>query len=345
MSVVDYNNSSVLGAFNDALNSAGDGFARWVVIPPLKMGYQLSGDLCARVAGCFSTSLEKSVRNNWKDPVSTDFLLALFKPIEGLARRVADHKPSQARLFHFIDQSVVSHAQHLYVYVKEMNKLLELPKGIKEFVRASSFNNVLSRSARLGGKAFIAIDSMRLQARKIALTIFHYLVVTIDLFFQYMLLIPDVEILKYLLDAIKAGQSKLHGKFSDHAIKAIEKREKRVRAQIVANVANCTIDYVTTLASRVSLKVILGLGAYFKFERTLQSAYSISTTPLQFTVGSITACLLWRNVFQPYFYEYYKAYEQDFNPDNCTMSEFLDRYSMKGLTIPVEGAKNFFLSA
>lgn len=345
MNKIDGRDNSLLVRFNNTLNSVGDGFARWVVIPPMQRGYQFSGELIARVAGCFSASSEKSVRDLWKDPLSTNTLLSLFKPIEELARRVASHNPTQVRFFHFIDQSIVSHAQHLYLYLKEMNKLLELPKGIKEFVKASSLNHVISRSARLGGRLFIAIDSMRLQARKIVLAFFHYLVLTIDLFFQYMLLIPDLELLKYLLDAIEAGRGKLHGKFSDQAIKAIEKRERRVRAEIVANVANFTMDYVTTLTSRVSLKTILGLGAYFKIERALQSAYAISTTPMQASVGCITAYLLWRNVFQPYFDEYYQAYKTDFNPNNCTMGEFLDRYSMGCFHIPVEGAKNFFLSA
>jgi len=337
MNKVSSETNSFLVQFNDALSSVGDGFARWVVIPPIKASYLASGALLARVSSCFSASLEKSVRNLWRDPLSTDTLLFLSKPIEGFARQIANHQPVQNRIFHFIDQSIVSHAQHLCLYLKEMNKLLELPKGIKEFIKASSLNHVLSRSARLGGRLFIAIDSMRLHLRKITLAVLHYLVLTIDLMFQYLLLTPDVEFMKYLLTVIDSGRGKIHGKFSDQAVKAIEKRESRIRAEIVANVADFTMDYVITLTSRVSLKAILGLGAYFKIEKALQGAYAISTTPLQASVGIVTAYLLWRNVYQPYFESYYEAYKQDFDPENCTMKEFLDRYSMGYFIIPVEG--------
>jgi ASC-1-like (ASCH) protein len=336
---------NIPGALNDSLNEFGDKLATQVIVPPIEWAYQGAGSLLSRVAGCVSVKLGKGVQTTWRDPLGTDTLLRLFRPIENLSRRLATRQPSRNRLIHFLDQSLVSHAQYLYVHLKEMNKLLELPKGIKDFIRDSSVNHLLSRSARLGGRLFVAIDKARITVRNAALTILHYVIRAIDLVFQYIILDPDVELFKYLLDAIEVGRKKLHGRFSENALKAIEKRESQIRSQIVANVADFSLNYISSLVSRVSLKSLLGVGFYLPIEKALHYASVIHPTALQFNAGMITAYFLWINVYQPYLESYYEAYRQDFNPNSCTMKEFLKRYHCSWLFLPVEGAKNFFLAS
>ncbi|NGX27732.1 MAG: hypothetical protein K940chlam6_01670, partial [Chlamydiae bacterium] len=248
---------------NGVLNSFCDGFSNRIVVPFLQSGYHLGGEVTARVAECFSTRVEKHVRNFWVDPFSTETLLTLFKPVENLSHKIARRVPTQKPFLHFLDQSLVSSSQHLYAYIKEVNHLLQIPQNIKAFIKTFSFDAFMTHSTQLGGRVFIFLNSVALKAKQIALVLLDYAIRIIDLFFQCILATSEFEVLGYMREIVHDARMKIRNKFKDLAMKSIQKRECRIRREIVANVADFTTRYVVSLVNRVVVKTGLGLAAYF----------------------------------------------------------------------------------
>lgn len=345
MNKIESKETSFLFWGYEVLNSLCDGFSEHIVIPLLKSGYHVGGEVTARVAGCFSTRMEKHVRNFWVDPFSTETLLTLLKPVENLSHKIARRKPTQKPFLHFLDQSLVSSSQHLYAYIKEVNHLLQIPQNIKAFIKTFSFDNFMTHSTQLGGRMFIFLNSIFLGAKQVALILIDYAIRITDLFFQCILATSKFEVLGYLREIVHDARMKVRNKFKDLAMNAIQKRECRIRREIVANVADFTTRYVVSLVNRVVIKTGLGLAAYSCFEKALQSSIPVHTLALQTLAGVSTVYLLWKNIYEPYLDEYYQAYKKEFDPSQCTMKEFLDRYYLGYLYFPLEGVSNFFQMA
>ena len=146
-------------------------------------------------------------------------------------------------------------------------------------------------------------------------------------------------------EIVHDARMKIRGKFKDLAMKVVEKRECRIRREIVANVADFTTRYVLSLINRVVVKTGLGLAAYSCIEKALHSSIPVHTLALQTLAGVSTAYLLWRNVYEPYLEEYYQAYEKEFDPSRCNMKEFLNHYYLGYLYLPLGGVSTFFKGA
>lgn len=332
---------SALDRGNEKLNSFSDGFSEQIEIPVLKSSYKGSGALLARISACFSNRLEMRVKNLWEDPFSTKTFLTLFKPVENLSLWMTKHKPTQKPFLHFLDQSFISIGQHLYAYMKEVNHLFQLPISLKAFIKRISFDNYMIQLAQSKGRVFVFLNSALLKAKKVALALVDYVIRIADLFFQCVFASPQFEVFGYLREILHNAREKIHGRFTELAIRAIENRESRIRKIVVGNVADFTTHYIVTLINRVAIKTGLGVVAYAFLEKGVESLLPGHSLALRTITGATTAYLLWRDVYQPYFDEYYQAFKPKFDPDKCNMRTFLARYYLSYLSMPIDKVNTF----
>ncbi len=310
---------------NNFLNILSDDFSK-KAIPYLKSKYISNGPLLSRICASFVMRLKPYEENLWEDPFSTETLLYCGKKIEDLSLWMAKRKPTQNPYLHFIDQSCISIGQHLYDWVKEANQIAQLPISLKVFMKNVSFDNYMKQATQSKGRLVIFLNSVRLKIKGVALALVDYAIRILDLFFQYITANPQFEVFKYLRDIIRNARENVKQGFSDVAIKVIEKRETEIRKTVVCNSANSTLDFIVPIIDRAVLKTGLGLFAYSYLERAVECLLPGHTFALRTITGATTAYLLWQNVYQPYFDEYYQAHKEEFNPEQNNMKPFLSRH-------------------
>lgn len=340
--IKNINYTSFLSKMNEGLDTISDTYTERCLLPFFYSGYQKTGNLCALVAGIFSRSLSDGIRNVWVDPFSTSMLLRLFVPLENLSRRFSLRVPSQKRLFHYLDQTFVSTAQHFYAYIKEVNGILTIPKSLKALAEKMNFDQIIADRLNKQGQVFVIAMDFISTVKELFLELIDLTIKVVDFVLKKLLLDPNFALLGYLRDIVHKARKKMHAKFCVVAIQAIEKREIKLRREIVANVATFVTHYVTTLTNRVALKTGLGVFAYGAIESFIHSSFAVHKTALQATAVSLTCYFLWKNVYGPFFHEYYTAYQRDFDPDRSYLKSFLDRYYLGYLYYPLESAKNLF---
>lgn len=342
--IKNINYTSFFTHINEGLDAISDTYSERYLLPFFYSGYEKTGALCSSIAGAVSQSLALNIRNTWVDPLSTDKLLKIFVPLENLARRISLRIPTQKRVFHYFDQVFVSSAQHFYAYIKEVNGILDIPRRLKVLAEKMNFDQIIADRLNKRGEVFVIAMDFLGTVKEVVLTLLDLVIKVVDYVLQRIFLNPNFALLGYARDIVDKARKKIHAKFCVVAVHAIEKREKKLRKEIVANVATFTTHYLTTLVNRVSLKTGLGVLSYFAAEALIHSSLPIHKAALKVTAVSLTTFFLWKNIYGPFLNEYYEAYNKNFDPDKSYLKNFLDRYCLGYLYYPLEGAKNLFES-
>lgn len=334
--------SEKLILINEKMDRISDTISEEAVIPLLGWGYHALGNLSEKISAVFSEKRPIQIRKMWTDPFSSEILLKMFIPIENFSKHHSIRTPTKNRYFHFLDQCFVSAAQGLYAYISEVNSILRLPGNLKNAVKKMDIDYFLNHVLKRGGGIFSVVSKILFKTKQVACFLLNVAIKVSDLVLQMLFVMPHFEFFEYIRENIEAVQQKIKNKFSKIAIKEIEKRETRIRKDIVASAASYSTWYSTTLANRILLKSGIGLISYGIAESVLNQGLGVPTLPLKMIAVSSTAYLLWKNVYQPYLQEYYDAYNPEFDPNRSYLADFLKRYYLDYLYFPLEAAKHFF---
>lgn len=303
------------------LNGWSDRVSERVVLPVIYHSYQFTGQILARTAGIFSRKCQETISEFWVDPLSSRHLLSILRPIEHFSLFISQKPKTKIRLFHFIDQSMISHAQNIYIYIKEVNNLLYMPQQIRMLVKRYDF---------LGTTYHFL--------KKVSLNLLSFVLKIIDLAFQCLIANPDVMLLGYARTIIHHAAKQTNKSLSEVANMAIEKREAKIRKKIVARAANHIFLLVTTYANRILSKTGIGLGLYRAADWLWKANMTLSPTYLQIAASALTVSLIWNRTVYPYLEEYYYDYRSNFNPNKSYLRHLLSRYNLKHFHFPLEGA-------
>ncbi|NGX59637.1 MAG: hypothetical protein KR126chlam3_00790 [Chlamydiae bacterium] len=196
-----------------------------------------------RIFDCF-LKYQKEMENFLEDPFSTDTLLFYGKKIENLSLWMAKQQPTEEPAFHFFRQSSISIGQHLYAYIKEVNRILQIPVSLRKFVKNLSIDTYFHQSAQAKGRFFVFLNGIRLQIKKVFLFIVDYIIRIADFIFQVILVSPQLEFFSYLHKILHDLRDKVHDRITDRALQVIQKQETLVRKGLVKNIREYLQDFM-----------------------------------------------------------------------------------------------------
>lgn len=309
---------------NDLLNSLSDRFSKNTAIPVIKSSYLSVGSCISECAGLVSTRLKDWLEDSWCDPLTSSSVLRITQPIERLSLFVATQNPTKIKQLRYLNICLISSAQDLYSYLKNVNYILNLPTLLKQFFATFSVDNFINRLSVYGGKSFVIISDLILIGKYIILTLIDVVIKVVD-FVISLFTFTDLEILAYLREIIQDASDNIHLKFVDIASMAIDKIENRFRKKVVVEIANYALNYTIPILNRIALKSLIGVGIYFGAQYSLQSTLS---TPIIRAVSLLALSgIIWGSS-KPTLDAYYTSYNKKFDPDASFLMQFLKRHSI-----------------
>lgn len=105
-----------------------------VVYPLINHGYTITGKVAAYTLSVFSSSHAKRLEEAWHDPVETPTLVNFAKWVQGKTITIAKQTPSEKPIFVYFHRALIVAARSFYILAKDTATLLEVPKGLHEYV-------------------------------------------------------------------------------------------------------------------------------------------------------------------------------------------------------------------
>lgn len=330
-----------LSDWNTAFNLRVENFCYNALVPTVANAYSNMGHFLEKQAGLyFSRPFQKKMHKLWFDPIPSSLILFFSRPLERLANFWSQRKPIQIKDPLFIDQACISIMQSIYQQVREINSLLALPDQLIEVVKKVNFDRFFQGIQYHSDEKLRWIPEIALQAKSLTLLVLDYTTSSINYIMVRILHFPRTMTLGYLEEVIQAARSHIRGHVSDIAAKRIRKRESQIRSLIVANVSQFLLSYLSALVIGTVTKTALGVSTYFALENTLHLS-NMETLALRAFAGAVTVSLLWKNIYEPFFEEYYNSYNKEFDTERSYLGRFLKYYEVRHLYVPIETIKFF----
>ena len=314
---------SVLNKFDHAT----DWVTERTLIPGVKIGYQVVGSLTENFFGIFSQSMAKWISKVRRDPFSSEFSLFFTTRVELLSASLAERRPVQNRCFHYFDQSLISCGQHLNAYVKELNYLLRLPEYIKGFASLFSFEQFFIQLAKACGEDLDWVMGILIRVKQGLLLVVGKVFNLADRFFRRFSFGYQLEVFGYLGAIIHDARVGVRTRFADIAIRTIERRERVVRREVMAAVADVVLDTTAKAVVNLGAKTLFGLGVYFLAKKAMHSSFTSSVDLVDITAAVGLFAILCKS-FKPTVDGYYKAYNVEYNPHRSHLRAFCQKHDM-----------------
>ena len=334
----------IISNINNYLNQISDSFAENQILPRLDSSYKQIGNRIARISGPVIPSFKTWIEKKWLDPFSTQFVYKITHKVEILCRKIAIRCPSKQTGIAYLDRCMISCAQNLYIYCKEVNYLLALPEKITGFTRALSLDVFsLQLKHSIGKQRIWAVVNIGvLFFKKIALRILNIFVKAMDALVQLFSLGQEVKVFSFLAEVITATIDKVHLKFDDVAHNSIRKIETRLRKQVTAAIACHVSKYIVKNLSQLFLKSIIGGSVYFSAKYFVDS-FLPTPSFITHSIGIATiGSLLWINVFKPNLDPYYEEFDSHFDPDSSRLKQFCKKFDILSFYFPLRAAHQIF---
>lgn len=312
-----------------------------VALPFLRHSYGATGDLASKVSGFFSPTLAASIKNRWKDPFSTETLLKVGGWIERNSRTQAVRTPTQNRFLHYVDTCFISGMQHLYIFSKDINSLLNLPQYLRNLAKSTSTEADPSTIVGKGWKQIkkgteIVADSFLLLIDKI-LSI-------IVLPLQYLL--GDAIFQPYAA-IIEGAKNRLQGKTVASFLKVIDQKEKEFRQKLVNKLTYEICRHSIGLAT----KTLIQTGVWVLYNKAFNGAIASISDHLGHEMPAKTAKVasigikiaglyLWMRCFTPTVNRLYESYNEKFDPEVSTFKELYSSINRWNVALVVKYMRN-----
>lgn len=330
-----------LKQFNHRLNDWSDRFSEQRAIPTITAAYHKIGQVAPRYLDRFP-SLQKRIEQDWYDPFSTSSILRITKIVESVSCWLATNKaPAEGDFslpgyFHYLDRSLISGAQHLHRYVKEVNYLLSLPNTLKYYTESLSFDRFVTRLSNFFGRSWVVISKIIIVAKYITLKVFNFILKIIEIALTFFTLGSMFFLIKYLREVVIACSKRVQSKFTEVAHHAINTREDAIRKELTVDIAKHVTHSIVTTLNRAALKTFIGGAVFLVAKFALQSSLNISSQNINLLGAATTGVILWKNLLKPTWDPYYNAYMKDYDPKASYLKEFCSRYSLTHLYAPLK---------
>jgi len=312
-----------VGAINQRLNLFCDGFTENMAIPAIKGTYNKVGQV-----------VPSFLANRWYDPFSSNFILRITKIVERIALWHALKKPGSSDTFplpfysRYLDTVLISGAQHLHNYIKEVNFLLSLPATLKYYTTAPSFDSFISKLPNFFGKSWVVVSKVIIAIKYLILNLMNFILKALEIGFSTFSLEGLFYLIKNLREVINAASMKLSAKVTEVAQNVIDRREREVRRELTISITNIVNSFAISTLSRIVVKSVLGGALFYGKKFALQSTLEISDQPIHYVGLFILGSILWKTVLKPTWDPYYHSYIHNFDPKISHLREFCQRYDI-----------------
>jgi hypothetical protein len=316
-----------------------DRLAEKTIIPAVKWGYETTHVVASSVAGCFSKRLGKGVSHLFKDPLPSCVIVFFTDKIEKLTAPLSKRKPFENRCMNYFDRSFTSGMQLLNAYIKELNYLLRLPEDIRKFFSVFSFEKFFTKLAKACGEDWDWINGIYLQLKRDFLALVGKVLYLADQTIRCFTFGYQLEVFGYLGAVIHNARVGVRTRFADIANATIDHREKLIRRDVIAAVADTLLDVTAKTALNLGIKATLGLGLLFLARhQAAGSQTALKAIDLTAAAGvlGILCC-----AFKPIIDDYYDVYNPNYDPYRSHIAAFCQKNNLEMIAPILEGIKAF----
>ncbi|NGX59636.1 MAG: hypothetical protein KR126chlam3_00789 [Chlamydiae bacterium] len=309
--------------------------------------YQPIGKAAIKITRFFSTRISSRLEALWNDPISTERMLEIGHWVQAKARVNAVRKPISLPFFYYLDRALISASRHAYIVAKDLNALLSIPKGLRDYlhppVEAEVEVEVPNREEQptsLAGRAWMWIKRGTARVKIAILALIQRIISAVRIPLQYMPLVEKG--LVKLSDLLEKARERLHNSLLDkvhkvvHKVvdKVIESGEEKIRDQVVAKVTEVAACQTIRFGVSSGLKVCIGAGTYLLAKHAFTHFTGVHDLPpavLQVLpkVLTIAGAYLWVRCMTPTLQGFYEDYDENFNPEASTLFEIRSLFDKK----------------
>lgn len=331
----DYYNKATdfLEKYNDRLNQWSDRFSVEKALPAIKSAYAWAEGYVPPLLGRIDPAWQKWAEQNWYDPFSTSFILKITQVVEQVSLWIATHKPHpDSRDLPgyptYLETCLISGAQHLHKNIKEINFLLKLPSTLRYYTEMPSFDRFINKLPNFFGRSWVVVSKFLIALKYITLKVLEFVLLVIEVVLGFFGLDSLYYLIEYLRAVIHAAAQSVFSKFTEVAHNKINERENKIRKELTESIANTVTDTVVTTVNRVAIKSLIGGAAFFGAKFILQSCFNIPSQPLYDIGLGILGAVIWKKVLRPTWDPYFKAYDQDYDPNQSYLKEFCQKHKI-----------------
>lgn len=285
-------------------------------------GYTHLGQLAVKTIGLFSSRLGDKIRELWQDPISTETVLEVGNVIEKISYKMAIREPTRFPFFHPLDKIGIAAARHILILSKDLNTLLRIPSGIKNYLTTQAIDHQEdgnSPSLINKGWQYVKIGTSKVSD------------VFLDLISRVLKLVEDFPLVDLAMKKAQVHLSILRGKLHtfilNGALKVIDKGEAKARRMIVAKVVDESLRQTTHFIVSSGLKLGLGALTYSiakqgftqisGYEEISDQTYAVGVVALK-----VIGAALWVRCITPTLIDLHKDYKKEFDPSKSLLSIF-----------------------
>lgn len=336
---------TIWGKGNAFLDNLSDGFSENVLVPGMVKTYKLVGEANAVSAGYVSSSLEGRIRDFWSAPISTPLAHKITVPFEKLTLRIGKRSPLNAPILRYLDACLISSAQSLHRFTKEVNYMLMIPTTLQRIVRGISPGETLDGIILRFCRKWSVFRVVMLRSKQFGLALLSMILKVIDSALKFLFLEGQFGILSYIQQVIQITREKAHSRFVETADLVIESQEKEIRKNLTANIAEGTTCWITTTVNRIALKTGLGTLAYHIGKTYLHQTHQIPPLLIHAIALPIIGKLLWDNAFVPILDPFFDSYDPAYKGKGSNLKNFLEYYDIGTFYLPLKASRGIMYLA
>ncbi len=345
MTAINSSFSTLLEKGNESLDRFSDGLSERFFIPSMIASYKLLGELTAISARTISYSLESRVRQVWSDPVSIRMAQRVTIPFEQITLYLGKRRPLNLPVVRYLDASLISSAQSLHRFTKEVNYLLMIPGTLRGMVTNLSLGRTLDQISLKLQKKSVVIDVVATRVKQVSLALVSMILRVFNAVLTFFLMENKFGTLSYIRQIIQVARSRIHTKFSEIASETIESQEKTIRKATVASIAEGATWWLTTTLTRIGLKTSLGALAYHATKSYLESNHKVPAAVVHAIALPVIGKVLWDHTFVPMLDPYFDNYDASYKGGESYLKDFLEYYELNTYYLPLFASRKIMYIA
>lgn len=301
---------------NNRIDQFSDDLMESKVLPALKAGYRQMGQSIASLAGRIEPKWKVAFSQFWEAPISLPFAIKVMKVAETALGSLAMRKPTEIKGLEYLDKTIISTAQQLYPFTKEILYFLTLPQRLKDYASYFTFDAFFLKLEHFFGKAWTIIVSLVICLKELILNILDDFIYMVDSVFRFVLQNDQIQLLGYLKDIIKESKENSHRRFTERAHKAIDRRAEKLRKATNIKIGEASVDYLVPTIGRLGFKTA-----------AIATLFALATYPIiQVPAAVALSPVLWKNGIKPLLEPYYQSYDPQYKLEDSYLREFCKKF-------------------
>lgn len=326
--------SDFLVKSNSLIDQATKRISEEIVLPTVFATYEISADVSIATARLFSETLSQRVETLFYDPFSTSKLHFFAKSVVAMTCHLANRKPkSKPHLIYYFDRSLISVNQHLHDYAKKIHELLKIPNNCKDYLRRFSVETTLERLTYTYPTLFHWANYTITTVKRFSLAFLDAVIQTLDLIFRTFFLGVEFGLFSYVKEVVTDTRNNIHGRIAETGVSVIEKKEAKLRKDILARAASKTCHYIINQSVNIGTKSLLGLAIYLPVQDLISDTFYAKEWMVHLVGAAILSKALFSNVVRPTLDPYYESYQVRYKPNRLSYQDFFGNFEVKNLHV------------